>query len=233
MTMFSDFLSPEAPDVSQYLARAESRAEHAKTRWARTLHDDLNSLLVGAAMDTSATLGLFRKDGELCARLERIRHCLSTAIDMNRALVEELRPSLLDTFGLFAALRWHYEKCSANMRIRSQSYPDDEPAFSPSASTVLFRIVQEALTSLGRHPSARSVVLHVDISNGELCIHVAHDGAPSEDVQDTRDELASQWLIEHRVLSLGGRVSFSKPVQGGVDLKLAVPLRNLVRDDLG
>jgi signal transduction histidine kinase len=55
---------------------------------------------------------------------------LEQAIALKRRVTEELRPSILDNFGLFAALRWQFKKTWSNSEVVStESYPNVEPQF--------------------------------------------------------------------------------------------------------
>ena len=53
------------------------------------------------------------RNNENLRPLDRGALSLQAAIQMGRDLVEQLRPSILDNFGLFAALKWHLNRASA------------------------------------------------------------------------------------------------------------------------
>ncbi len=59
---------------------------------------------------------------ELQHKLLRARQTLAAAIDLKRRLIEELRPTLLDNVGLFAALRWHVEGICARAALPAASF---------------------------------------------------------------------------------------------------------------
>ncbi len=80
-------------------------AEREKAVLARELHDELGGLLVGARMDISwAEQHLAGDDPGVKERLRRVQQSLSAGVDLKRRIIEELRPTLLDNVGLFAAL---------------------------------------------------------------------------------------------------------------------------------
>ena len=131
-------------ETARRLARFESSIENDKTRLCRALHDDLGGLLVAAAMDTSWAEQQLADNPTARDRLQRIRAEISAAIELERKLIERLRPTLLENFGLIAALRWyHQQNCeSANLNCKG-AYPTEECNVSFPASQILFRIVED------------------------------------------------------------------------------------------
>lgn len=216
-------------DTTRMLALFETTAEEVKTRLSRALHDDLGGLLVAAVMDSAWAEQHLSGNQHVRERLGRIRESLAAAIDLKRKMIEDLRPSLLENFGLFAALRWHHKHYCAEAALRcSESYPEEEPSLAPSASTTLFRIVQEALTAVTRQSSAKSAHLGIELSQHELSIHVHHDGDVLSAKEREEADLVSFWLIEHRVRALGGKVSIVNPQTGGMKLCADIPLERIV-----
>ena len=131
--------------------------EHQRALLARELHDELGGLLVGAVMDVAwAEQHLSAPPAELRQKLTRARQTLAAAIDLKRKLIEELRPTLLDNVGLFAALRWHVQSaCNSAGLVVNIRVPEQERRFLPNISIALFRIVQEALAVImARKPVA-------------------------------------------------------------------------------
>ena len=102
----------------QALREAESLITHLqvtteadKAKLARKLHDELGGLMVSALMDLGSVQQLQHDiNGPARQRLDRVKETLEAAIDLKRRVIEELRPSILDNFGLFAALRWHLRR---------------------------------------------------------------------------------------------------------------------------
>jgi len=108
-------------------------SEREKAVLARELHDELGGLLVGARMDLSwAEQHLARDDPDMKQRLHRRAASLSAGVDLKRRIIEELRPTLLDNVGLFAALRWQLKETCGSAGLRcTEVYPDEEPKFTP------------------------------------------------------------------------------------------------------
>jgi signal transduction histidine kinase len=82
-------------------------SEEEKAKLARDIHDELGGILVSAKMDVeSVQRGLAARDPSAAERLARAMAVLDSGVDVKRRIIEELRPTLLDNFGLPTALDW-------------------------------------------------------------------------------------------------------------------------------
>jgi len=186
-------------------------SEQEKGQLARELHDEMGGMLVAVVMDLAwieQRLGS-DIDAESRAKFARVQQCLRGAIDLKRTIIEQLRPSLLDNFGLFAALRWLLGKtCAGAGLVLSQSYPEEEPPFSPEAAIVIYRVLQAALAVVLARGSLDRAELNVGVANGEITFRLSgkstpHPGAVLAARNDAREalELAA---MQYRMRGLGG-----------------------------
>src|SRR6267154_5417340 len=128
---------------SALLTYLQASVEIDKASLAKELHDNLGGLIVAATMDVAWGEEHFSSlASEARGRLARVREALRSALDINRRIIEELRPTLLENVGLFAALSWEIKQAGLHCSGR---YPPSEMHFTPEASIALFRIAQEAL----------------------------------------------------------------------------------------
>lgn len=158
-------------------------------------------------------------------RLDRVKKTLQLAIDLKRGVIEELRPSTLDDFGLFAALRWQMKKTWGDSAvISSEAYPEVEPAFEPGAPIVLFRIAQEALSIALMRVAVKSTDLTVRADSANFWMRFSDDGTPDTEGQsdDPAMVLAS---MRHRIRILGGKVEISENEADAGALTIWIPLR--------
>ena len=201
-------------------------AEREKARLARELHDELGGLLVASHMDLSwVERYLAPLDPAIQLRMKRIHQNLSAGVDLKRRVVEELRPTLLDNMGLFAALRWQLkETCQASGLTVSESYPAQEPRFSPDASIAVFRILQEALTNILKHAGASAVDVAVAMDETTFTLSITDNGRgilPERLKANGSHGLAS---MRHRIAALGGTFNLQCPASGGTTLTAHLPL---------
>ena len=103
-------------------------------------------LLVAARMDLSwLQQRLPTSDPGIEQRFKRIHESLSAGVDLKRRVVEELRPTLLDNMGLFAALRWQFkETCRRTGSSAPKPFPIASRNSTPTPPSACF-------ASLRRH----------------------------------------------------------------------------------
>jgi signal transduction histidine kinase len=217
-------------EASALVAHIQSATENQKALLARELHDELGGMLVGAVMDLAwAEQHLTAPAAELRQKLVRARQTLASAIDLKRRLIEDLRPTLLDNVGLFAALRWHVQAaCSMASITCTISLPDEERRFLPQVPIALFRIVQEAFAVIiaQGHPAAAE--LTVTATEHQLGFQfvsrrIAADGA-------AKDELEPHALtaVRYRTNALGGIFAYDAKPADGIRISATFPLEAML-----
>jgi signal transduction histidine kinase len=149
---------------------------------------------------------------------------------MKRTMIEKLRPSLLDNFGLFAALRWLMKNaCRKQDLACTQSYPSEEASFKPSASIAIYRVVQDAIGVVLADDSCSAVDLRVTSEGDTIHFRVTGDGAAwDERLGEDRESyvLAS---MQHRARSLGGEIAITRvPRSRLLQITVSIPLANAV-----
>jgi signal transduction histidine kinase len=216
----------ELVELSTHL---QNLAEREKASLARELHDELGGLLVGARMDISwAEQHLAKNDPDLKQRLNRVQQNLSASVDLKRRIIEELRPTLLDNVGLFAALRWQLKETCGNAGLNcTESYPDEEPRFTSAAAIALFRIAQEALNNILKHASARNVSLSIHVDDA-VNMRIADDGAGIPAGRSQAIDSHGIASMRHRARALGGRMDVYGGEGGGTTVMVQIPAANAV-----
>ncbi len=218
----------ELVELSTHL---QSVSEREKAVLARELHDELGGLLVGARMDLSwAEQHLAHDDPDMKARLHRVQQNLSAGVDLKRRIVEELRPTLLDNVGLFAALRWQLKETCGNTGLEcTEVYPDEEPKFTSEAAIALFRIAQEAFTNILKHSAAKSVDLTLGVDGEAVVMQISDDGKGIPAGRLTAIGSHGLASMRHRVRALEGRLDVRSPASGGTTLLVRIPAVNALQ----
>ncbi len=204
------------PSVTGLVCHLQTVTERQKAGLARELHDELGGLLVAASMDLAwlereiDAGSKSPRSGEVQRRLVRLRDCLAGAVDLKRKIIEELRPTLLDNVGLFAALRWLVNTTAARTGLASViRFPATERHFNPDAAIALFRMAQEAIGIIIESKWVRSITLVLGDSEQRITLSVSGRGdshSPEENLRTTAYELDA---IRHRMAALGGGVSYA------------------------
>jgi two-component system sensor histidine kinase UhpB len=217
----------ESQEALRRLAAYQERIrENERQRIARELHDELGGLLTGIKAYLSVLAERHRQAGEVPDALLGDAGALAQdAIDTMRRVITDLRPSLLDQLGIWAALEWHVEQIGQRTGLRCSCRIDPAAAITldPDRSTMLFRIVQEALTNVQRHARAGQVALRVAREGGELVLTVEDDGC------GIRDGAASgnAWGIlgmQERSRNFGGDLGVAARPGGGTVVTLRLPV---------
>jgi signal transduction histidine kinase len=208
-------------------------SEQEKSALSRELHDELGGLLVAARMDLSwLQQRLPTSDPAIEQRFKRIHESLSAGVDLKRRVVEELRPTLLDNMGLFAALRWQFkETCRRSGLKCSETIPEAELKFNPDAAIGVFRVAQEALTNILKHADAKSADLAIDVHQDMFVLRISDDGKgilPNRLQSITSHGLGS---MKHRIAALGGSWDARTPVSGGTIVTARIPLSRMLLND--
>ena len=202
------------------LSRRLIEAQEAERRAvARELHDDLGQVLTALKINLQRPQ---RDDSDSIALVDG-------AIARMRELAQDLRPPLLDDFGLEASLRWYVEReakrAGLACRLALEPLAQRPPA---TAETTCFRVAQEALTNVIRHAQARSVAVEIRETQGMLELVVRDDGQ-GFDVAAARTRAAqggSQGLLsmQERVALVGGALDIDSSPGRGTTIRARIPL---------
>ena len=210
-------------ELSALSNHLQSLAEKEKSELARTLHDELGGLLTAAKMDLSWLQS--RLDTlAFQERLTQLGSVLDEAMNLKRRVVEDLRPSLLDHFGLPTALRAYVDSACAKAGLKTAiSVPEDGGPIPKHIAIALFRIVQEGLNNIIRHAGAHQVQLQLT-SDGENYAFTLSDDGRGFDPQDAGERRPHGIMgMQQRVRALGGRFFLDSTPGRGTTLSVTVP----------
>lgn len=219
-------LAQSLQQLQQLAAHLQQAREEERRHIARNIHDDLGASLTALQLDLNWLHKRLGGASELRRKVEGMRDTASNAMESLRRILDDLRPEVLDHLGLWAAL----EGLLQDFRLRhglNCIYACAEEAencrLSSEAEMAVYRIVQEALTNVGRHAGASEVVLAARIDGDALLLQI-HDngrGLPDPLPSDRFGLLGMQ----ERARILGGTVQVSSTAATGVTVRLHLPVR--------
>ena len=212
-------------ELSALSSHLQSLAEKEKSALARTLHDELGGLLTAAKMDLSWLQSRVETPAHQ-ERLAQLGSVLDEAMGLKRRVVEDLRPSLLDHFGLATALRAYVESVCAKANMQPDiRVPEDGEPIPKDVAITLFRIVQEGLSNIVRHSGAQHVTLELATGGGTYAITLQDDGRGFH-LNSERDGWPHGIMgMQHRVRALGGRFSLASAPGHGTTLRIVIPAK--------
>jgi signal transduction histidine kinase len=210
-------------ELSALSSHLQSLAEKEKSELARTLHDELGGLLTAAKMDLSWLQSRVETPAHQ-ERLAQLGSVLDEAMGLKRRVVEDLRPSLLDHFGLATALRAYVESVCAKANMQTDiRLPEGGEPIPKDVAITLFRIVQEGVSNIVRHSCAQHVTLELTTGGGEHAITLQDDGRGFH-LNSERDGWPHGIMgMQHRVRALGGQFSLASAPGHGTTLRVVVP----------
>jgi two-component system, NarL family, sensor histidine kinase DevS len=155
--------------------------ERERTRWAREIHDETVQGL-GVLRLKLATARDRHEEQALSAAVDAVLEGLGQEIDGLRHLITELRPAVLDDLGLLPALEALARRAQARDGLEVRTEIELDPArgrLDAELESTIYRVVQEALTNVGRHAQATRAVVRVAMGgegSSSVCVTVADDG---------------------------------------------------------
>jgi len=200
--------------------------EEERTRIAREIHDDMGQALTALKIDLTWLNKKLTDDQPLIReKLQSMVTLINETIETVHNLSEDLRPGILDDFGLSAAIEWQAEEFQKRTGIECQiTLASDESNLSKEKSTNLFRIVQESLTNVIRHANATKVEINLSEKDGILLLEVVDNGKGITKAAVTNPKSFGLIGIKERVHSLGGEVDISGTPNAGTRLKVKMPI---------
>lgn len=154
--------------------------EEERKRIAREVHDELGGLLACIKAYVSVAIENAAQEGATAdSLLVDAVDLADTAIESVRRVITELRPSILDDLGIWPALQWYAKQLDARTELQCACMIDASALaveVDPERSTMLFRVVQEALTNVVRHAEASSVAVRVRRLGDVLVVEIEDNG---------------------------------------------------------
>ena len=219
-------LSRSNDQLRQLSAALQTIREEERTHIARELHDDLGQILASLRMD----LALLQTEDIPRDNLRLMRGMdtnLLTAITSLRRIASNLRPRALDEGGLYFALQGLRDDFVERYAIPTALLADEaELRLDDTASTAIFRIVQEALTNIARHARATSVTMNLFRSNHDLLITIRDDGRGIRPQDLEKAESLGLIGMRERVWALNGDITVSGDEPPGTRIDIVVPVQD-------
>jgi len=214
----------------QVLSRRVVEAQEAERRHlARELHDEIGQALTVAQINLQMLTQSPAVDGML-PRLQESLQVVDRVLEQVHDIALNLRPSMLDDFGLAPALRWLTERQAALIGLRAKFHADTlAHRLDPVIETECFRVAQGALTNVVRHARAKTISVELLTEQGKLHLRVCDDGI-GFDVAALREKAvhgASLGLLsmEERAALAGGGLEFKCAPKQGTEVHAWFPLK--------
>lgn len=200
--------------------------EEERTRIARKIHDNMGQALTALKIDLSwLNKRLTNDQDSIHEKLQSMVTLINETIETVHNVSEDLRPGILDDFGLAAAIEWQAEEFQKRAGVECRtSLPPDEFDLSKETSTNLFRIVQESLTNIIRHANATEVEIKLSEKEAILVLEILDNGKGISDAAITNPKSFGLIGIRERVHSLDGEVDIVGTPDEGTRIIVKMPI---------
>jgi signal transduction histidine kinase len=159
--------------LSQRLLEAQ---EKERRLIGHTLHDQIGGTLAMLLLTVKQAKSKHAEsDKNILEEIEKITNEANQAV---RVLSHSLRPNILDDYGLIDALAWYIERYEERTGIKvSFNHDDIDALLSPNMKTVIYRIVQEAMTNALKHAKTKTIAISISLRNNELTLTIEDSGS--------------------------------------------------------
>ena len=181
-------------------------SEVEKASLAAEIHDELGSNLTAINLDIASVMARLDKlEPTLAGKLRRAQGILRETVELKRRIIHGLRPSLLDSLGISAAMRTHCDDFTRRTGLPCQAEcAEDIGEVDPAWSIALYRITQESLNNVSKYASAKNVHVTLIKEDKGIRLRISDDGVGIESSVAANPLSYGLLGMRERVAALGG-----------------------------
>ena len=210
-------------DLASYL---QDVREQERTRIAREIHDDFGQSLTILKMDLSwLKKHIIQDQPQVQNKIDSMFKVIDASLQTLHTVSSELRPVILDDFGLESAIEWQAEEFQnrTGVRCRVDSSVVDLD-LTKEQSTAIFRIFQETLTNIMRHSGATEVDVRLEMNEDILILEVADNGRGITEAEIINSRSFGLLGIKERLYPWNGQADFIGHPNKGTRVIVRVPI---------
>jgi signal transduction histidine kinase len=212
------------------LAVQVAEAEEAeRRRLARELHDQVgqNLTALGINLNIVRTQVSDESAGLVRSRLDDSLVLVEQTTERIRDVMADLRPPVLDDYGLVAVLHWYGEQCALRTGLAIEVLGQEPDLRLPTrVENALFRIAQEALTNVTKHAQAVKVTVALEIDDQTVRLVVADDGVGFNPTRLAQPDGRQAWgliTMSERAEAVDGHCRIESRLGQGTRVVVEVP----------
>lgn len=214
--------------LARYAGTLTTAIEAERSRIARELHDALGQALTSLKMDLGWVGRRLPRDidattgAPVTDRIAGMQRFIDDTVVLVRRLASELRPPILDSLGLPAALRAHAAEFTSHSDIPCDCAIEDV-VLAGETATALYRIALEACTNVARHARATHVSVRLRADGERAVLEIRDDGVGFDVGPAITRGMGLLGITERAALAGGSAVVESRP-GAGTCVTASVPL---------
>lgn len=203
--------------------------EEERASLSRELHDELGQQLTAIRLDLHwLKKTLADADEKITSKINDAISIVSESANSVKRINTELRPSILDDLGLFAAMEWQIKDFSERYDIHCDLTCNcDHPQINPSKAIGVFRIIQESLNNIAKHAHASNVSIHGMEEGENFKIIITDDGIGFDEEEISKSISFGLLGMKERAKMLDGHVHINSKKGIGTTVEICFPLDSL------
>ena len=210
--------------------------ENERLEISRELHDQLGQDMSGLKLTLASLLKkISNKEADIDREFfEREMKLVIGKIDevftYMRRITADLRPDVLERFGLIEAVNWHIESFDHKTGIRcSVDITGDDSAIDNKTGLSIYRLMQELLTNIARHSKASNAAITLVLNEDMISLSVIDDGEGIDLIKIEDAKSLGIIGMQERVFQLGGNITFLRMEPNGTECRISIPLKSKVK----
>jgi PAS domain S-box-containing protein len=217
-------------DMRFYIREVTRAQENERNRISRELHDETAQSLADLCTDVDTIVMKEQLPLKVVQRLEKVRLKIDNILEEVRRFSHELRPGLLDQFGLIPSL----ENLVADVNTEKNlicclEVEGVEQRLSSEAESLLFRITQEALRNIRKHARATEAIVRVNFRRGKVVLRITDNGVgfkvPEMMSGFTRGGKLGLMGMQERAHLLDGSLKVDSRIGRGTSIEVNIPVK--------
>jgi PAS domain S-box-containing protein len=213
-------------ELRNLASRLQDIREEERANMAREVHDVLGQQVTCIKMDFSwLAKRIDNNDPDIKEKIDETTKLLDNTATIVRKIASELRPSILDDFGLVEALEWQSREFEKRSGIHID-YTSSVPAIviPKNVTIALFRIYQESLTNVARHSQATKAVVTFELKNNVLILTITDNGKGFDVSAIGQKKTLGLLGMSERTIMIGGKYHIDSHPGKGTVVTVEVPL---------
>jgi len=214
--------------LRNFITHREEEREEERKRVAREIHDELGQELTALKMDIVRMSEMITDDQEeLLARASSMFSKVTNTIKTVQKISRELRPEMLDSLGLAAAIEHEIATFMSTSSLKCKADIDiDDSSLDKNAALSLYRVLQESLTNIARHANATRVNIRLKKHKEHVLLEVADNGRGIRAEDISSPDAFGLLGMQERVNLLKGRIEIKGDKGMGTTVQVTIPTGN-------
>jgi signal transduction histidine kinase len=223
--MAENALVKSKEELRMLASRQEKIREDERLLMSREVHDELGQQLTGIKMGVAWLKKKIQQSGiNMDENFDETLQMVDETTKTVRRISTELRPGILDSFGIIAALEWQAAEFEKRFELKIEfktNCPDLH--MDSDKSIAVFRIFQESLTNVFRYATASLVKVSVELENSSLLMRIQDNGIGFDESKIEDKKTLGILGMKERALMIGATYNISSILGEGTTTEVNVP----------